>query len=157
MNVEIVEAGIEDLDLLMEWRMRVLQEVFDLPKGALYTKLEKENRIYYKEHLGKDHIALFSKAGSRIIGCGGLCLYQEMPSPDNVSGICGYLMNIYTLPEFRNHNAARHLVSDLIEKALQADAGKIYLETSEMGQKMYEHMGFQPMEGYLKLPVSLGQ
>ena len=38
-----------------------------------------------------------------IIGCGGICCQSELPSPENLSGINGYLMNIYTLPGMRVH------------------------------------------------------
>ena len=38
-----------------------------------------------------------------IIGCGGICYQSELPSPENLSGINGYLMNIYTLPGMRVH------------------------------------------------------
>ena len=38
-----------------------------------------------------------------IIGCGGICYQSELPSPENLSGINGYLMNIYTLPEMTDY------------------------------------------------------
>ena len=52
-------------------------------------------------------LACFAYVGNEIVGCGGICLYQEMPSPDNPSGGCAYLMNIYTRPEFRGQGVGK--------------------------------------------------
>lgn len=96
MDIEIRKAELADLDILMKWRMEVLQEVFSIPADQPLEKLEQENRVYYQNALPKEeHIACFAYANKNIIGCGGICLYQEMPSPDNPNGNCAYLMNIY--------------------------------------------------------------
>ncbi|MDO4623067.1 MAG: hypothetical protein Q4B22_08955 [Eubacteriales bacterium] len=43
----------------------------------------KENLEYYQEMLETNkHIAVFAKVEDKIVGCGGLCIYREMPSPD---------------------------------------------------------------------------
>ena len=39
MNIEIRRATLDDLDLLMEWRMEVLHEVFDVPADDPMTEL----------------------------------------------------------------------------------------------------------------------
>lgn len=156
MTVEIIRAGIEELPLLMEWRMRVLREVFSIPEGTDTTSLEQENCQYYERHLREDsHIACFAKntETGEIVGCGGVCLYQEMPSPDNPSGGCAYLMNIYTCPEFRRQGVGGDIVKWLIFQAEQGGAAKIYLETSVSGRPLYQEMGFSDMCGYMQYKV----
>lgn len=84
--------------------MEVLHEVFSIPSERSVTELESENRRYYQTELPQGgHIACFAYVGEEIVGCGGICLYHEMPSPDNLNGKCAYLMNIYTRPQFRGH------------------------------------------------------
>ena len=61
-----------------------------------------------------DHVACFACLESAVIGCGGLCLYEEMPSPDNPTGKCAYLMNIYTRPRFRGQGAGQAVIDWLI-------------------------------------------
>ena len=62
MEVIIRKAQIEDLDLLMSWRMEVLHEVFHLSRQSNLSKLERENRTYYQETLPTNqHIACFAK------------------------------------------------------------------------------------------------
>jgi ribosomal protein S18 acetylase RimI-like enzyme len=152
MGVEIRKAGIEDLDSLMSWRMEVLHAVFEVPEDQPLTRLEQSNRAYYEQALSNgEHIACFALVDDEIAGCGGICLQREMPSPDNPSGLCGYLMNVYTRPQFRQRGIGAAIVSWLVEQGRQAGAEKIYLETTEAGRPLYEKLGFRDMPDYLKL------
>ncbi len=151
MEVRIVKASIDDMELLMEWRMRVLHEVFSVPADDTMAKLEAQNRTYYQTSLPADgHIACFAYKGDTIVGCGGVCLYQEMPSPDNENGKCAYLMNIYTLPEYRRQGIGKCIVNWLISEAKQRGSTKIFLETSESGKSMYRKLGFSDMKEYMQ-------
>lgn len=152
MGITVRQAVAQELDILMEWRMEVLHEVFAIPKGQELTELEAANRRYYEDMLESGgHIACFACLGQEIIGCGGICIYQEMPSPDNPTGQCAYLMNIYTRPQFRGQGAGEMIVRWLTDQAAQRGITKIYLETSEAGRGLYQKIGFLPMMGYLKL------
>lgn len=151
MNIEIRKAVPEDIDLLMDWRVRVLREVFSVSDATSIIKLERENRRYYQTALKNDtHIACFVCTGNNVIGCGGICLYQEMPSPENLTGHCAYLMNIYTIPAQRGQGIGRVIVQWLVEQALQRNISKIYLESSEAGRHLYSKMGFVPMQDMMK-------
>ena len=152
MDIEIKRATLADLELLMKWRMTVLHEVFSVPLSDSMPELEQKNRRYYQTALQTEgHIASFAYVDNEIVGCGGVCLYQEMPSPDNPSGDCAYLMNIYTCPEFRGQGIGKKIVSWLIEQATQRRITKIYLETSISGRSLYQKMGFTDMRGYMRL------
>lgn len=152
MKIQIKRATLKELELLMEWRMKVLKDVFSLHMDEPLTELEQENRAYYMNALPRDeHIACFACADNKIIGCGGVCFYQEMPSPDNPSGKCAYLMNIYTQPAFRQNGVGRIIVEWLVGQAEERNITKIYLETSKQGHSLYRNMGFEDMPDYMKL------
>lgn len=139
---------VKDLDLLMRWRSEVLRCVFEAePSGRLLSA----NAEYYRKHLLKgQHIAYVARLDGIEAGCGAVCLYEEMPSPDNESGLCAYLMNIYVRPNFRNKGVATALIKKLVGDALSLGCGKIYLETTEMGRSVYKKIGFNEMKGFLK-------
>lgn len=152
MNIEIRRATIDDIELLMQWRMEVLHEVFGIPSGQSMTELEKENRYYYRKELSEGgHVACFAYLGEKIVGCGGMCLYQEMPSPDNPNGKCAYLMNIYALPQFRRHGIGDAVVRWLVKQANRLGITKIFLETSAAGRPLYKEIGFTDMPDMMKL------
>ncbi|MCD8341702.1 MAG: GNAT family N-acetyltransferase [Clostridiales bacterium] len=151
MKITIRKADTSDLEELMRWREVVLREVFCIPAEEPMDDLLAANRAYYRTALETGaHIACFACAEGKIVGCGGVCLYQEMPSPDNPSGKCGYLMNIYTLPAMRQRGVGRAVVQWLLQEAQRWGAGKIYLEASEQAYPLYRALGFQDMKGYLK-------
>lgn len=151
--VAVRRAGPDELDELMAWRMRVLREVFSIPEGEDVAELERANRAYYRETLEEGgHVACFACRGrGEIVGCGGICLQREMPSPDNPNGLCAYLMNVYVDPAMRGQGAGEAVVRWLVEEARRQGATKIYLETTESGRPLYRKLGFESMEDYLSL------
>ncbi len=156
MEIQIKKADITDLDLLVEMRMETLREVFPASKCYFRDDLEEQNRNYYSWALpaGK-HIACFARTDDDTVGCGGLCLYQEMPSPDNPDGQCAYLMNIYCRPAYRRHGVGEAVVRWLVGQARQRHITKIYLETSDTGRNLYEKLGFHEMRDMMILPRNL--
>ena len=50
MEIQIRQATIQDLNVLMQWRMEVLHEVFSIPSERSVTELESENRRYYQQN-----------------------------------------------------------------------------------------------------------
>ncbi|MCR5845528.1 MAG: GNAT family N-acetyltransferase [bacterium] len=154
-NVTVKRLSLEDLDLLMEWRERVLREVFELADDADIDELMDQNRSYYERHLPDgSHVAVLALDAERDgepVGCGALCLYDEMPSPDNPTGLCAYLMNIYTVPSARKQGVAGVLVDWLVAYAHKAGAGKVYLETTDAARGIYAARGFIEMKDYLTL------
>ena len=155
METVIRQADINDLETLMSWRMEVLREVFGIPSELDMRELEQANRSYYQTMLKNEgHIACFACQGD-IIGCGSICIYQEMPSPDNPTGMCAYLMNIFTLPQFRGQGVGELIVRWRLSQAMRRGITKIYLETSDSGRKLYQKIGFTSMTDYLKLDKSV--
>jgi GNAT superfamily N-acetyltransferase len=74
-----------------------------------------------------------------------------MPSPDNPTGKCAYLMNVYVRPKYRGQGYGRQIASWLVDQARQRGITKIYLESSECARMMYRKMGFKEMKDYYKL------
>ena len=153
MDITIRQATLLDLEKLTEWRMEVLRTVFAIPRMEDINKLRSSNIAYYEEALqAGSHIAVFAESAGSTVGCGGLCLYREMPSPDNPTGQCAYLMNIYTRELFRGNGVARAIVNYLVDYAKKLNIQKIYLEASACGRPLYQGLGFEDMNGYMKLP-----
>lgn len=156
MKMELQQLQEKDMELLLDLRMEVLSHVFNRERenmtAAAWEELRKANRRYYLRELNrKGHIACIALVDGEIAGCGGICIYEEMPSPDNPGGLCGYLMNIYTRKSHRKQGIAKAVCQWLIQKARARGAGKIYLETSECGRSLYQSLGFREMRDYLKL------
>ena len=152
MDITIRQVSASEIEKLMEWRMEVLHHVFAISENENVQELYTANLEYYKYSIPSGgHVAVFAEINGTIVGCGGLCLYQEMPSPDNPSGQCAYLMNIYTRQEYRGQGVGKNVVCWLVGYAKEQGITKIYLETSDCGRALYESIGFQDMNDYMKL------
>lgn len=139
---------IKDIDTLMAWRGEVIRNVFGEDAG---TRLLEANRQYYFRHIRDGaHIAFVAAYQGTDCGCGGICFSDELPSPDNPSGKCAYLMNIYVREAFRKHGIAHKIVLRLIEEAKKHNCGKIYLETTAEGKRVYTSLGFREMADMMK-------
>lgn len=139
------------MDELLYWREVVLREVFSIPAEETIDALLVANRAYYRAALESgEHIACFACAEGKTVGCGGVCLYREMPSPDNTSGKCGYLMNVFTFPALRQQGIGKEVVRWLVQQAKDWGACKIYLEASEQAYQLYRELDFHDMSGYLR-------
>lgn len=140
---------ITDIDLLMQWRYEVIENVFGkIPSDELLIA----NRKYYEKHIvDGSHLAFLAIHNDLKAGCGSICLSEELPSPDNPSGRCAYLMNIYVRKSFRELGVGHSIVKKLIEEAKKRDCEKIYLETTDSGRSLYESLGFRDLPDMMKL------
>lgn len=146
MQTELRET--KDIDALMRWRGEVILNVFGINPDA---SLLAVNRKYYERHVTDgSHIAFVAEYAGKECGCGGICLTEELPSPDNPGGRCAYLMNIYVREPFRNKGVAHAIVRRLIDEALRRGCGKIYLETTKEGKPVYASLGFRDMPDMMK-------
>ena len=139
---------IQSLPTLMMWRQEVLRHVFGEEPSA---RLLVANRRYYRKHIAEGtHYAIVAKWDGEDAGCGSVCFTDELPSPDNPSGKCAYLMNIYVRDPFRKHGIAHRIVKRLIDEAKTRECGKIYLETTADGRPVYESLGFRDLPDMMK-------
>lgn len=132
----------------MHWRREVIENVFGTEPSK---RLMVANRQYYRRHIADGtHIAVVASTDDTDAGCGAICLTEELPSPDNPSGRCAYLMNIYVREEFRNSGVAHAIVRWLVNKARQLGCDKIYLETTVMAQPLYKSIVLNDLPGTMK-------
>lgn len=139
---------IKAIPSLMHWREEVIRNVFGQNPDK---RLLVANRQYYRKHITDGtHVAFVAAVDGEDAGCGAICLTDELPSPDNPSGHCAYLMNIYVREAFRKHGVAHHIVFRLLDEAAKRGCGKIYLETTEDGRPVYTSLGFRDMPDMMK-------
>lgn len=146
MKVSIKE--VTAIPTLMRWRREVMENVFGIiPSGRLLVA----NRQYYRRNIAEGrHIAIVAEIAGTGVGCGAICLSEELPSPDNPSGKCAYLMNIYVREEHRGHGVGHVMVRWLVDKAKDLGCDKIYLETTDCARPLYNSIGFENLPGMMK-------
>lgn len=153
--VIIRQLDADDVEEALTWRMEVLEDVFAQDGPWLRDEMRAENEKYLQRRLGSELVYCIAAIDGEDVGCGAFCLQDELPSPDNPSAKSAYLMNIYTRASARGRGIGHAVVSWLIEQAKESGAGKIYLEATAVGCPLYESLGFAPMDGMMKLDVTM--
>lgn len=123
---------IDDPAQALAWRRQVMSNVF----GCEPTdEMLEANLRYYQSHLpDRSHVAVEVLVDGEGAGCGGVCFESELPSPDNPTGLCAYIMNIYVCEPWRRRGVGHAIVGYLVEMARHRGCGKIYLETTKQAQ-----------------------
>ena len=151
-NLEYRRASATDVELLIRTRIEVLLAANGLPDDTDMGKVEKQSRMYY-EHAIPDgtHTAFLAFDGDRFAGTGGISYYQVMPTYHNPTGRKGYVMNMYTRPEYRRMGIATHMLDLLVHDAREKGLAFISLEATEAGRPLYEKYGFSTTTSEMEL------
>ena len=140
MKLEYKKATIEDLDLLTKTRVEVLRAANELPEDTDMSEVEKQSHDYYKKALvDGSHIAYLIFDGESFVGAGGVSFFQVMPTYHNPSGKKAYIMNMYTVSEYRRRGVAYQTLDKLVQEA------------KDMGRPLYEKYGFVKMDHEMEL------
>ncbi len=152
---EYKKATIEDIDELVRTRSIVLRAANKLSDDVDMSLVEKESYEYYMRALETgEHIAYLVYNNGTFIGAGGVSFYQVMPTYHNPTGKKAYIMNMYTVPEYRGQGIAFHTLDLLVKDAREQGVTQIALEATDMGRLLYEKYGFVKMEDEMELKHS---
>lgn len=149
---EYKRATPEDIEELVRTRIIVLRAANKLAADADMSMAERESKAYYKRALESgEHIAYLVYDNETFIGAGGVSFYQVMPTYHNPTGKKAYIMNMYTVPEYRRQGIAFHTLDLLVKDAKEHGVAQIALEATNMGKPLYEKYGFVKMKNEMEL------
>jgi GNAT superfamily N-acetyltransferase len=102
------KADIKDIDALIDVRIDFMKEVMDIKDDLKDIELRKSLFHYFSDLIPKDEfIAWLAICDDKIIGTSGLSFYKRPPSYKNLDGKVAYIMNMYTLPSYREKGVAK--------------------------------------------------
>src|SRR3954468_23266798 len=120
-------ATLADIDQLIPLRVAMQSEVGH-GDPSHWAALERELKEYFATSIpGGEFIAYIAEVDGRIVGTSGMVFHQHPPSGGNPSGREAYIMNMYTLPEFRGRGIAAELLRLLIQCARDRKCSSIVL------------------------------
>ena len=147
-------ANIDDIEILIDYRVRCLNELYNHPEDDETEILRKALREYFSEAIpSNDFIAWLAEYNGKIIGTSGMVVWQ-MPARYGglESGKLGYILNLYIVPEARRKGICTRLLHELINEAKSLGLKYLHLHASENGINIYRKAGFvKPDQIELKL------
>lgn len=150
--IEYRRAAISDIEDLIRLRMDFTREVQKIKNDDGDKTLSDSLREYFSSTMPEDgFIAWLAEYEGQIVATSGLCFYKLPPSFKNLSGNMAYIMNMYTIPEFRGKGIAKVLFEKILTEAKALGFKKISLHATEMGRPIYEKFGFKGIDTEMAL------
>lgn len=87
--------------------------------------------------------AYVAEADGAIVGVLAGRVDRGQPGPNDPTGLVGYLMNLYVVPEYRRRGISRALSEAVMADLYQRDIGKFALWASENSQPLFTSMGYE--------------
>lgn len=141
-------AKLEDIEILVDYRVRLLDEVFNRQEDEETENLKKELREYFSKSIhSRDLIIWLAEYKGKVIGTSGMVVWQTPPWYECKSGRLGYILNVYTIPEARGKGICTRLLSELIKEAELLGLTYLHVHTSNDGINIYRK------EGFVKFPL----
>lgn len=147
------KANLSDIEILIEFRLKLLLDIFESPGPEKEEELKTGFRAYFQKVLtNQTFIAFVAKSGEAVVGTGGMILREQPGNFRNPSGKVGYILNMFVEPGFRRMGICTRILDLLAEEAHQKDTHLLELFASKEGRLVYSNRGFveHPEPSYRK-------
>jgi GNAT superfamily N-acetyltransferase len=146
--LEFRRATLDDIDELVKNRINMRVEREDKQCPMSLVDFGERTRSYFARHiLDESFIAWVAIDDEEIVATSGMCIYHVPPTYTNPSGNVAYLVNMYTVPQYRNQGIATKLLEHLMDEARNRGCNRITLNASKDGRPIYEERGFTDVAG----------
>ncbi|WP_337042530.1 GNAT family N-acetyltransferase [Emticicia sp. 17c] len=156
MNVAYRRATLADIDDLTKLRIAFLKEV-QSPETHLIDEngLAEILRAYFQTHLANEEfVAWLAIVDGRVVATSGLCFFKICPGFTLLDGRVAYIMNIYTLTEWRKKGIGKQVFMHILEEAKSRGYKRVSLHATEDGRPVYEKFGFRFTNDEMELRLS---
>ncbi len=136
-------ATSDDLDTLAQLRYEMELERPGTEAGIDRAVFLQTHNDVMREWLAGDGLhAWLAEADGVPVGSVVLLSWRMPPNGRQLARRRALVTNVYTRPQFRGQGIARALMERLIEYARERGVSRLVLWASEMGQPLYEDLGF---------------
>ena len=143
-EIMYVAAGVADIGALVDNRVAFLEELTGKHDDEEVRLLKTHLEHYFAETLNAGTcICWLAKAGDKVAGTGALVVREQPGSFKNPSGKMGYIMNMYTVPEFRRRGICSAILKKLIDTGRGMGIHAFELHATKEGEPVYRRSGFE--------------
>ena len=123
--------------------------------SAELDAMQAASATYFAEAIpgGRFHGWLAVTSAGEVVSTGGVILDQHIPTPGNLSGKIGYILNIVTVPSRRRRGIARRVLQTILAWLAEQGIQRVELHTSDDGRSLYESLGFEPTTHEMRLEI----
>jgi predicted GNAT family acetyltransferase len=152
--MEIRKANIDDLEVLLKTRLEFVQSLRN-HEVTLSEEFHKSTYDYMKKHIEDDTMVIWMAIDNiEIVSAAMVCYYQLLPTISNETGNTGYILNVFTDPNYRRQGLATELMNKLKQDAKERNVSRLLLNATDMGKLVYEKLGYKEVTKQMVLEIS---
>ncbi|MCR8666587.1 GNAT family N-acetyltransferase [Aestuariibaculum sp. M13] len=156
-KIHFRNATKDDAETLANYRINYINEVLELKNHPKAIRLKIELIDYFSKSIEEEIILTqLAEYENEIIATGVIVISQAPPSYESINnkGRRGYVLNVFTLKEYRGNGIAKELLKKLIKKAKREKLEFLNLHATQDGINIYKDLGFdEPKFPELKLTL----
>jgi GNAT superfamily N-acetyltransferase len=142
-NITLKKATISEIETIIDYRIIFLKEAQGIPGEETEVSLRKSLREYLVKALENDSFIFWiAEYENKSIGFGGMVIREQPGNFEIPKGKTGYVLNMFTLKEYRNNGIGSLLFQKLIDEANQRNLDRIELHATQDGEPIYRRFGF---------------
>lgn len=146
-QIKYRKAVKDDVALLVDYRIKFLVELQGKQTAKKTKILHAELTNYFEQTLADNtFIAWIAEINDSAVGFGGMIVHRIPGNFDLLNGLEGYILNMYTVPKYRNNGICSEILEKLIDEGKKISISKIYLQASDEGIELYRKRGFAEPE-----------
>lgn len=138
-------ATKEEIPALVDLRLAYLEADHGEQSEELIRAARRDLPEYFANHLDKDLFGYVIRQDGQIAACAFLVVVEKMISPDFITGKSGFVMNVYTKPEYRRRGFAKRIMEHLLNEAVQKNLSYVELDATDAGYPVYQSVGFKDL------------
>jgi len=148
LNMPLVRKLTEnDKEIFITMRMAYIWDSFDDVVQNQADEIEAHLRTYFDEHINKDDfVAIVCEISGVTVSIAFLIISNKPANPGFIDGRVGTIMNVYTVPEYRDKGFATMVLKEVIAEAKSRKLSLINLLATDQGYEMYKSLGFEDDE-----------
>ena len=152
----IRQATSDDLEALTNLRVAFFEDLGEITGEKQAQAFWEATYRYLSEALPRGtFLAWVAEEEGQIVGTSGLIFFEQAPTPTNLVGNEGYVLNMYTVPPWRGQGIAKTLIAEGLKFLWERGHPQAWLEVyahNESAISLYKLFGFETF----KEEISLG-
>jgi GNAT superfamily N-acetyltransferase len=142
-KISFRRASVIDIGSLIEFRIVFLEETYGATSPEVKSRLRHSLNQYFTISLMDDSfVSWIAEYENKPIGFSGMVVREQPGNFEIPGGKTGYILNMFTVKEFRKNGICTLLLQKLINEANQKKLDRIELRATKDGEPVYRRIGF---------------
>lgn len=140
--IAYIRASTADIPLLLHMRRMFSLELGGPQPEGLEETVDENVRDYFARELNRNYFSWYATVDGEPAAMAGMVVRTQPGSPKNPTGRWGYLLLVYTKPQYRKRGLAGKLVQHLVGTAKEIGITALELHATAGGEPVYQREGF---------------